>query len=142
MLQTVDTGARIMHAAATWPITYATHPCSNGCAFISMNHKLRRFSAISSVTLYPFMYFRMLSIHLLLGLPLLLFSCTCIFLVLSSLSFLYMLSYHRSQICLRNVVIVSMLSSIQISSFLMWYFFVVPLTHLTILMSVVCSFFW
>ena len=45
--------------------------------------------------------------------------------------------YHLSRFCLRKVS--SMLASLQISSFLMWSFLVLPLAHLSILISVVWS---
>ena len=61
-------------------------PCSNGPAFLCMCHTLR-FCAMSFIMLYSFMSSLMLSSHLFLGLPLLLFPSTCmfnIFLVVSS----------------------------------------------------------
>ena len=45
---------------------------------------------------------------------------------------------HLSRFCPRKVVIDSM--SLQMSSFLTWSFLVLPLAHLSILISVVCSF--
>ena len=66
--------------------------------------------------------------------PLLLFPCTCmfnIFLVVSSPSFLNMWPYHLSRLFLRKVVIRSMLSSLQMSSLLMWSFLALPLAHLS-----------
>ena len=71
-------------------LTYRPRPCSNGPAFVFMCHTLR-FCAMSFVIWYSFMSYLMLSSHLFLGLPLLLFPCTCmfnIFLVVSSPSFL------------------------------------------------------
>ena len=53
-------------------------------------------------------------------------------------SFLAMWPYHLSRICLRKVIR-SMLDSLQMSSFLMWSFLVLPLADLSILISVVCS---
>ena len=47
--------------------------------------------------------------------------------------------YHLSRLFLRIIAIGSMLASLQMSSFLMWSFLVLPLVHLTILISVVCS---
>ena len=58
------------------------------------------FSAISSVILYSFMFSLMISSHRFLGLPLLMFPCTyivIIVLVLSSHSFLNKWSYNRSR---------------------------------------------
>ena len=49
-------------------------PCSNGSAFVFMCHTLLC-CVMSSVILYSFM---ILSNHLFLGFPLLLFPCTCI----------------------------------------------------------------
>ena len=63
-----------------------------------------------------------------------------IVLVVSSPSFLNTWPYHRSRFFLRNVVIDSTLVSLQMSSLLMWSFLVSPLAHLSILISVVCSF--
>ena len=116
-------------------------PCSNGSAFVSMCHTLQC-CVMSSVILYSFM---ILSNHLFLGLPLLLFPCTCItsswwYPPLSSLTRGHVLTF-LSRFCLRKVVIVSMVAFLQMSSFLMWSFLVFPLAHLSILISVVCSFF-
>ncbi len=46
----------------------------------------------------------------------------------------YFLAYHRSRVCLRKVVIGSMLASLQMSSLFMWSMFVLlPLAHRSIL---------
>ena len=45
-------------------------------------------------------------------------------------------------VSLRNIVIGSMLASLQMSSFLMWSFLVLPLDHLSILFSVVSCLTW
>ena len=45
-----------------------------------------------------------------------------------------------SRLFLRKIVIGSMLGSLQMSSFFMWSFLVLPLAQLNILISVVCSF--
>ena len=79
-----------------------------------------------------------------LGPSLLLFLCTCMFnilLVVSSPSFLNNWPYHLSRLFLRNVVIVWMLASLQMSSFLMWSFLFWNQAHHSILMSVVCGFY-
>ena len=68
---------------------------------------------------------------------------TCIviiFLGVSSHSFLNTWPYNRSRFCLRNVIIGSMLTSLQMSSMFIWPFFVLPLAHLNILISVLSSF--
>ena len=99
------------------------------------------FDSAPSLQSYSFMSSRMLSSHVFLG-PLL-FPCTRmfnIFLVVSSPSFLNTWPYHLSHLFLRKVVIGSMFVSLQMSSFLMWSFLVLPLAHLSILISVVCSF--
>ena len=113
--------------------------CSNIPTFVFMCYALR-FCAMQFVTLYSFMASLMLSSHLFVDLPLLLFPCTCmfnIFLVVSSPSFLNTWPYHRRRFFLRNVVIGSKLDSLRMSSFLMWSFSVLPLANLSILISVV-----
>ena len=123
-------------------LTYMPPPCSNGPTFVFICHTLR-FCAMSFVISQSFMSSLMLSSHLFLGLPLLPFPCTCmfnIFLVVSSPSFLNTWPYHRSRFFLRNVVIGSTLASLQMSSFLKWSSLVLPLAHLSILISVACSF--
>ena len=63
-------------------------------------------------------------------------SCTCmfnIFLVVSSTPFLITCPYHISRLILVNVVIGSMLASLQMSSFFKWSFLVLSLAPLNIL---------
>ena len=70
---------------------------------------------------------------------LLLFPCTCMFNIIGGipLSFLNTWPYHLSRLSLRKVVIGSMLASFLMSSLLTWSFLVLPLAHLSILISVV-----
>ena len=102
-----------------------------------------QFCAMSSVILYAFMSSLVLSIHHVLGIHLLLFPRTCtfnIFLVVYSPSCPNTWPCHLSRLFLRKVFIGSMSASLQMSSFLMWYFLVLPLVaQLSILISVVCS---
>ena len=100
-------------------------PSSNVPAFLFMCHTLR-FSAISSVLLYSFMPSLMLCSHSFLGFPFFPFPVPAW--LASSWwypplpSFLNMCSYHRFHVYLRNVVIVSMPASLQMSSLCMWSF--------------------
>ena len=101
------------------------------------------FSAMSSVIWCSFMSSQMLPIYIFLAHPSLslhLNYISNIFLVVSSLSFFNTWPCHLSGFCLKKVVIGSMLASFQMSSFLMWPFFVLPLAHLSILISVVWTF--
>ena len=116
------------HTGSLLVINYRPPPCSttsNGPAFIFMCQTLR-FSSISSGILYSFVSSLMLPSHVFLGLPFLLF----------------MWPYHLSHFGPREVVIVSMLTSLQLSSFSTWTLFVLPLPHLCILSSLsqVCGF--
>ena len=47
---------------------------------------------------------------------------------------------HRCHFCLRKVVIGSTMASLQMPSCLVWFFLVLYLAHLSILVSMVCSF--
>ena len=101
---------------ASWADQFFSPPRCKELAFVVMCHVLQ-FSVISSVIVYSFLSSPMLSSHLFLGLPIgiLLFSCTCIViisLVIFSPSFM---PYHHSRFCLRNIVIGSMLASLQMS---------------------------
>ena len=87
------------------------------------------------VFLLSFMSSLMLSCQLFLGLLLLLSPCICMFnilLAVSSSSFLNTLSSLSEEGC--------HWFNVMLSSFLMWSFLVLPLAHLSILISVVCSF--
>ena len=113
--------------------SFSPSPCSNVRAFMFMCHTLR-FSGMPSIISYSFMSSQMLSSHLLSGLPLLIFHCACMVPghILHLPSFLNTWPYHLSRLFLRKVVIGSMLASLQMSSFLMWSFLVLPLAHLSI----------
>ena len=97
----------------------------------------------SHIVFQSFISSLMSSSHLLLS-PLLLFPCTCIviiFLVAASPSFPNKWPYHLSRLFVKKVVIDdSMLDTLRMSSFLAWSFFGLPLAHLSIPISVVCSF--
>ena len=72
-----------------------------------------------------------------------LFACSCtgnILLMLYSNPFLNTGPCHRSRVCLRNVAIGSMLASLQMPSFFMLSYFVLPQGKLSILISVICIF--
>ena len=99
---------------------------------------------MSSVSLYFFISSLVLSIHLRLGRPLLLFPGTTmsiIFLERLSSSLLLICSYQFSLLCLRNVDIWHTLASSCMMWFLTLSFLVLPLIHRSILISATCNLF-
>ena len=102
------------------------------------------FSVMSAVSSYLVMSSRLLSVHLSLGLPLLLFPVTSMsitFLDRLSASLLLTCPYQCNRFCLRNVDSWHTLASSCIIWFLTWYFLVLPLIHRSILISATCNLF-
>ena len=96
---------------------------------------------MSSVSSYVFISSRLLSIHLRLGRPILLFPGTTmsiIFLERSS-SLLLICPYQFSLFYLKNVGIWHTLASSCMIWFLTWSFLVLPLIHRSILISATCN---
>ena len=131
-------------------LTYRPPPCSNGPAFVFMCHTLLTFSPIGLL-------------HVVMGRPL--SSCATHFDSAPCISSSCTLSYHSGccpvisfgpspsslSLHLHTISVVSfrgrlspvrcwLLPIVQMSSFLLWSFLVLPLAHLSILISVVCSF--
>ena len=99
---------------------------------------------MSAVSSYLVISSQLLSVHLSLGRPLLLFPGTnmsIIFLDRLSSSLLLTWPYQCSRFCLRNVDIWHTLASSCIIVFLTWSFLVLPLIHLRILISATCNLF-
>ena len=99
---------------------------------------------MSAVSSYLVISSRLLSVHLSLGRPLLLFpgrTMSIIFLDRLSSSLLLTWPYQCSRFCLRNVDIWHTLASSCIIVFLTWSFLVLPLIHLSILISATCNLF-
>ena len=99
---------------------------------------------MSAVSSYLVMSSRLLSVHLSLGLPLLLFPVTSMsitFLDRLSASLLLTCPYQFNRFCLRNVDIWHTLASSCILWFLTWSFLVLPLIHRSILISATCNLF-
>ena len=102
------------------------------------------FSVMSAVSSYLVISSRLLSVHLSLGLPLLLFPVTSMsitFLDRLSASLLLTCPYQCNRFCLRNVAIWHTLASSCILWFLTWSFLVLPLIHRSILISATCNLF-
>ena len=99
---------------------------------------------MSAVSSYLVISSRLLSVHLSLGRPLLLFPGTTMSIIyidrLSS-SLLLTWLYQCSRFCLRNVDIWYTLASSCSILFLTWSFLVLPLIHLSILISATCNLF-
>ena len=94
------------------------------------------------VSSYVFISSRLLSIHLRLGRPVLLFPGTTmslIFLERLTSSLLMMYPYLFNIVCLRNVDIWHTLASSCMTWFLTWSFLVLPLIHRSILISATCN---
>ena len=123
------------------PLIYRPPPYyNNGPAFLCICRTLR-LCAMSSVMLCSFMTSLMLSSHLFLGLIFFYFlALACLPSSWCYLSRPYLESYHLRCLILRKVVIGSRLASLQMSSFVMWSFLVLPLAHLIDIISFVCSF--
>ena len=99
---------------------------------------------MSAVSSYLLISSRLLSIHIRLGCPLLLFPGTTmsiIFLDKLSSSLLLICPYRFNRFCLRNVHIWHTLASYCILWFLTWSFLVLPLIHRSILISATCNMF-
>ena len=99
---------------------------------------------MSAVSSYLVISSRLLSVHLSLGRPLLLFPGTTtsiIFLDKLSSSLLLTCPYQCNRFCLRNVDIWHTLASSYIVLFLTWSFLVLPLIHRSILISATCNLF-
>ena len=99
---------------------------------------------MSAVSSYLLISSRLLSIHLRLGRPLLLFPGTTmsiIFLDKLSSSLLLICPYKFNRFCLRNVEIWHTLASSCMLWFLTWSFLVLPLIHRSILISATCNLF-
>ena len=99
---------------------------------------------MSAVSSYLVISSRLLSVHLSLGLPLLLFPVTSMsitFLDRLSASLLLTCPYQCNRFCLRNVEIWHTLASSCILWFLTWSFLVLPLIHRSILISATCNLF-
>ena len=97
---------------------------------------------MSAVSSYLLISSRLLSIHLRLGRPLLLFPGTTmsiIFLDMWSSSLLLICPYKFNHFCLRNVDIWHTLASSCMIWFLTWSFLVLPLIHRSILISATCN---
>ena len=102
------------------------------------------FSVMSAVSSYLVISYRLLSVHLSLGRPLLLFpGTTTSIIVLGKLSYSLLLTcpYQCNRFCLRNVDIWHTLASSCIVLFLTWSFLVLPLIHRSILISATCNLF-
>ena len=98
----------------------------------------------AAVSLYFLISSRLLSIHLRLGRPLLLFPGTTmsiIFLDMLSSSLLLICPYQFNRFCLRNVDIGHTLASSCMIWVLTWSFLVLPLIHRSILISATCNLF-
>ena len=96
------------------------------------------FQSLSAVSSYVLISSRLLSIHLHLGRPLLLFPGTTmsiIFLDKLSSSLLLICPYRFNRFCLRNVDIWHTLASSCMIWFLTWSVLVLPLIHRSILIS-------
>ena len=99
---------------------------------------------MSAVSSYLFISSRLLSIHLRLGRPLLLFPGTTmsiIFLERLSSSLLLMCQCQFNLFCFRSVDIWHTFASSCMTWFLTWYFLVLPLIHRSILISATCYLF-
>ena len=95
-----------------------------------------------SVRICSLLSSRLLSIHLRLGRPLLLFpgmTMSIIFLDKLSSSLLLICPYIFNRFCLRNVDIWHTLASSCMLWFLTWSFLVLPLIHRSILISATCN---
>ena len=100
------------------------------------------FSVMSAVSSYLVMSSMLLSVHLSLGRPLLLFPVTSMsitFLDRLSDSLLLTCPYQCNRFCLRNVDIWHTLASSCVIWFLTWSFLVSPLIHRSILISATCN---
>ena len=103
------------------------------------------FSVMSAVSSYLLISSRLLSIHLRLGRPLLLFPGTTmsiIFLDKLSSSLLLICPYKFNRFCLRNVDIWHTLASSCVIWFQIWYFLVLPLSIVAssfLLHAICCS---
>ena len=99
---------------------------------------------MSAVSSYLLLSSRLLSIHLRLGRPLLLFPGTAMSIIcldkLSS-SLLLICPYKFNRFCVRNVDIWHTLASSCMIWFLTWSFLVLPLIHRSILISATCNLF-
>ena len=96
---------------------------------------------MSAVSSYLVISSRLLSVHLSLGRPLLLFPVTTMSIIfLDRLSSSLLLTW-PSRFRLRNVDIWHTLASSCIIVFLTWSFLVLPLIHLSILISATCNLF-
>ena len=102
------------------------------------------FSVMSAVSSYLLISSRLLSIHLRLGRPLLLFPGTTMYTIcldkLSS-SLLLICPHRFNRFCLRNVGIWHTLASSCMLWFLTWSFLVLPLIYRSILISAACNLF-
>ena len=99
---------------------------------------------MSAVSSYLVVSSRLLSVHLSLGRPLLLFPGTTtsiIFLDKLSSSLLLTCPYQCNRFCLRNVDIWHTFASSCIVLFLTWSFLVLPLIHRSILIFATCNLF-
>ena len=99
---------------------------------------------MSAVSSYLFISSRLLSIHLRLGRPLLLFRGTTMSIIVLdklSSSLLLICPYRFNRFCLRNVDIWHTLASSCMLWFLTWSFLVLPLIHRSILISATCNLF-
>ena len=97
---------------------------------------------MSAVSSYLLISSRLLSIHIRLGRPLLLFPGTTmsiIFLDKLSSSLLLICPYRFNRFCLRNVDIWHTLASSCMIWFLTWSFLVLPLIHRSILIFATCK---
>ena len=107
----------------------------------SLYHHLPVLYVFSHVSC-QFVFAHILSIHLRVGRPLLLFpgaTMSIIFLDKLSSSLLLICPYRFNRFCLRNVDIWHTLASSCMLWFLTWSFLVLPLIHRSILISVTCN---
>ena len=99
---------------------------------------------MSAVSSYLLISSRLLSIHLRLGRPLLLFPGTTMSIIVLdklSSSLLLICQYKFNRFCLGNVDIWHTLASSCMIWFLTWSFLVLPLIHRSILISATCNMF-